>query len=106
MRSSRSWTLLLLLYVGLDFLDPSIPGVFFLDNDKLFVDGVAASKSASASTLAPAPSPSPSTRLEPSSDRVSSPRMPTDSAPRGLSRQSLARRSLWPSGSPAAAEDH
>ncbi len=37
--------LLLLLYITADFIDPSVPGVFFFDNDVLFVDGVIQFKS-------------------------------------------------------------
>jgi hypothetical protein len=41
----RHWTLLLLFYLIADFTDPSVPGVFFFDNDALFVDGAIQAKS-------------------------------------------------------------
>jgi hypothetical protein len=53
MRVCRSWTLLILVYITVDFLDPSIPGVFFLDNDALFVDSVVHPKQVS--SVLPAP---------------------------------------------------
>ena len=40
MRRLRPWALLLVLYMGADFLDPAVPGIFFFDHDKVFVDGV------------------------------------------------------------------
>jgi len=40
-------TLLLLLYITADFMDPLVPGVFFFDNDALFVDGAIQFKSTS-----------------------------------------------------------
>ena len=40
MRRLRPWALLLVVYLGADFLDPSVPGIFFLDRDRLFVDSV------------------------------------------------------------------
>lgn len=39
MRPPRRWTLLLLLYVAIDLMDPSLPGVFFFESESLFVDG-------------------------------------------------------------------
>jgi hypothetical protein len=45
--------LLLLLYVTADFMDPSIPGVFFFDNDVLFVDGAIQFKSDASTDLTP-----------------------------------------------------
>jgi len=44
-RLPRHWTLLLLIYIIADFTDPSVPGVFFFDNDALFVDGAVQAKS-------------------------------------------------------------
>jgi hypothetical protein len=38
MRTGRFWPLVLLLYVVVDFTDPSIPGVFFFDTDQLFME--------------------------------------------------------------------
>ncbi len=46
----RHWALVLFIYIGVDFMDPSIPGVFFFDSDALFVDGVVQAKSNSATT--------------------------------------------------------
>jgi hypothetical protein len=40
----RRWVFVLLLYIGSDFLDPSVPGVFFLDNEALFMDGLVQAK--------------------------------------------------------------
>lgn len=42
---ARRWALLVILYVAADFMDPSIPGVFFFDGKELFVDGVIQVKS-------------------------------------------------------------
>jgi hypothetical protein len=44
-RLPRHWTLLLLIYITVDFMDPSIPGVFFFGSDELFVDGAIQAKS-------------------------------------------------------------
>lgn len=41
----RRWALLLCLYIAVDFMDPSIPGVFFFDSEVLFVDAVIQLKS-------------------------------------------------------------
>jgi hypothetical protein len=46
------WALLLFLYIAFDFMDPSIPGVFFFDSDELFVDGVVQLKSHTSRDLA------------------------------------------------------
>jgi hypothetical protein len=43
----------LLLYITVDFMDPSIPGVFFFDNDILFVDGMIQLKSNASTDLTP-----------------------------------------------------
>jgi len=45
MRPWRLWALVLLLLLGMDFLDPS-PGIFFWDHERLFVAGVAEVKPA------------------------------------------------------------
>jgi hypothetical protein len=52
LRLPRHWALLLLLYVAADFMDPSIPGVFFFDGGVLFIDGVVQLKSNSSTNLA------------------------------------------------------
>jgi hypothetical protein len=52
LRFSRRWTLLLLIYIAIDFMDPSIPGVFFFDNDALFMDGAVQAKSDAPTHLA------------------------------------------------------
>lgn len=51
-RVARRWTLLLMLYVAADLMDPSIPGVFFFGGKELFVDGVIQVKSNSSRDLA------------------------------------------------------
>ena len=48
-RLARHWPLLLILYVVADFVDPSIPGVFFFESKQLFVDGVIQAKSSAPS---------------------------------------------------------
>jgi hypothetical protein len=53
-RLPRHWALLFLLYVTIDFLDPSIPGVFFFETESLFVDGVVQARSADSNNLAAA----------------------------------------------------
>jgi hypothetical protein len=50
-QAPRHWIALLLLYVALDFMDPSIPGVFFFDTQAFFVDGVVQTKSSASSNL-------------------------------------------------------
>jgi len=56
LRLPHHWVLLLFLYVAADFMDPSIPGVFFFDRERLFVDGVVQLKShASRDLTAPEP---------------------------------------------------
>jgi len=49
---ARHWVLLLTLYLGVDFMDPSIPGVFFFETEALFMDGVVEAKSTTACDLA------------------------------------------------------
>jgi hypothetical protein len=51
-RLPRHWTLLLLIYITVDFMDPSIPGVFFFGSDELFVDGAIQAKSDASTHLA------------------------------------------------------
>lgn len=46
------WALLLLFYVGADFMDPSIPGAFFFDSEELFIDGAVQAKSQTSRDLA------------------------------------------------------
>jgi hypothetical protein len=58
MRTGRFWPLLLLLYVTVDFTDPSIPGVFFFETDHLFVEATVTLAKATPSTVTPASSPS------------------------------------------------
>jgi hypothetical protein len=41
----------LILYVVADFVDPSIPGVFFFESKQLFVDVVIQAKSSAASSV-------------------------------------------------------
>jgi hypothetical protein len=99
---------LFLLYVGADFLDPSIPGVFFLDNDALYVDGVVQTKGQP--SLTPAhhgPPPDPAGLTQVVSPRLA-PSRPTRGGPT-LQRsveQAFARRSLSRPASPRATEDH
>ncbi len=45
MRPWRRWALVLVLLLGMDFLDPS-PGIFFWDHERVFVAGVAEVKPA------------------------------------------------------------
>jgi len=52
LRLPRHWTLLILIYIAADFTDPSIPGVFFFDNDALFMDGAIQAKSIAPTHLA------------------------------------------------------
>jgi len=40
----RAVAIAVLMHVGADFLDPSVPGVFFFDARDLFVDGAVQSK--------------------------------------------------------------
>jgi hypothetical protein len=104
----RHWMLLFLLYIGADFLDPSIPGVFFLDNDALYVDGVIHTNGHHGLTPAQqghAPYPAELTQLV-------SPR-PVPSRPMldGLAlqwrvKQTLPRHSVSGPASPRATEDH
>ena len=53
LRPRRLLPLLLLLYITVDFMDPSVPGVFFFDNDALFVDGVVQVKAHASRDLTP-----------------------------------------------------
>lgn len=73
MRLARGWTLLLFLYIGADFVDPSIPGIFFFDNHSLFVDGVVQFKGQQVSASVPKGSTSPLGR---SIDVTVAPRVP------------------------------
>lgn len=40
MNRGRLWTVLLVLYITADYLDPTLPGVFFLGSATLFMDSV------------------------------------------------------------------
>jgi hypothetical protein len=44
-RLTRYCALLVFVYITADFMNPSVPGVFFFDNDAFFVDGVIQVKS-------------------------------------------------------------
>jgi hypothetical protein len=111
-RPRRCWLLLLLLYIGADFLDPSIPGVFFLDNHALFLDGAVEAKSyqgPAADLRGPAPDPvtmndvvqsRPSLRLSPSWSMLAGP------AAEGRSPLAFQRRLLSSSAAARCTEDH
>jgi len=49
----RLLPLLILLYITADFVDPAAPGVFFIDNQAFFVDGVVQLKGHPSRDLAP-----------------------------------------------------
>ena len=51
-RQSPRLTLLLLLYLAVDFVDPELPGVFCFENDGYFLDGVVEAKDASSDVAA------------------------------------------------------
>jgi len=57
MRTGRLWPLLLLLYVVIDFSDPSIPGVFFFETDQLFVEAAVTLAKATPAPVMPVASP-------------------------------------------------
>src|SRR5215475_8975797 len=71
MKRSRWGVLFVVLYLALDFCDPSVPGVFFFDSTHLFMDSVVEVKaldsmgvsvapsgpSTSGSTVTPSPAP-------------------------------------------------
>ncbi len=59
-RPVRLFTLCLLLYITADFMDPLTPGVFFFENDALFVDGVVQFKSDVSTSPTPLPPMTPS----------------------------------------------
>jgi hypothetical protein len=89
LRLFRYWTLLLLLYVAADFMDPSIPGVFFFDSGTvLFVDGVVQLK-ANASTHLATPERIPSGGPADYDDKSAAARV------RAVSRPSLPQRVPW-----------
>ncbi len=56
-RPVRLLTLLLLLYIGADFVSPSMRGAFCFENHELFIDGVAQAKVAAPVPLATLTSP-------------------------------------------------
>lgn len=90
LRFPRHWTLILLLYVVADFMDPSIPGVFFFDSGVLFIDGVVQVKSdASTSVAMPAPMPFEDRPADYSDRSVVANKLQTGSPP------SLRRPALW-----------
>ena len=104
----HQWVFLFVLYIGADFLDPSIPGVFFLDNDALFMDGVVQKKgSHSARTALPEPAPDHARLTQVVEPRhVPSRSMLGTRTPRRPVQQEFARRSLSPPASARSAEDH
>jgi hypothetical protein len=106
MRRLRPWAFLLVLYMGADFLDPAVPGIFFFDHDQLFLDGVVELKPI-ASPLAPhQPTPGSGGRA------VEVARRPTPGRPVVLSsspkpaRWASARRVESSSPSPPSPDDH
>jgi hypothetical protein len=90
MRTGRFWPLLLLLYVVVDFADPSIPGVFFFETDQLFVEAAVTLAKATTSTVMPAASP----RSVDSGRGGREPSVPPARAFRSLSRHTDLRARL------------
>jgi hypothetical protein len=56
MKRSQGLAFFVLLYIGLDFCDPSVPGVFFFDSSHLFMDGVVEVKALDSTGMSPTPS--------------------------------------------------
>jgi len=102
----RAWTLLLLLYIGADFIDPSVSGVFFLDNEALFVDSVVHAKGSVRALAPPEPDARPSAAVVVALSPMSSPTRPAVPGSRAPSQAPPARRSLSPPAPPPAVEDH
>ena len=86
-RQSPVLTLVLLLYVAVDFVDPELPGVFCFENDEYFLDGVVEVKDASSDVAA-----ADAAFLEPwrpaDAERV-------DDSRRALTQASPAPRARW-----------
>jgi len=107
MRLGCHWTLLLVLYIGVDFVDPSTPGVFFFDNDALFMDGVVQPRGEVVASPAHAESPQPVDRV---SDVIESPDVSSKlivfAPTRHGRRTQFLRDSPTSSARPSASEDH
>lgn len=104
MRLGRALIVALAVYLGADFLDPSIPGIFFLDNDQLFLDSVVHTKDEVPARL-------PSHPLPPAVDAGQSEEPPSiaRSVPIPSPHRTHAGRSHTrgePSAPPSAPEDH
>jgi|SRR5215510_3717949 len=56
MKRSRWGVLFVVLYLALDFCDPSVPGVFFFDSTHLFMDSVVEVKALDSVGVSVAPS--------------------------------------------------
>jgi hypothetical protein len=56
MKRSPGLAFFVLLYISLDFCDPSVPGVFFFDSSHLFMDGVVEVKALDSTGMSPTPS--------------------------------------------------
>lgn len=102
------WPLLFVLYLGLDYLDPSVPGIFFFDNHALFLDGAVEVRGQRTTAGAPeAPIPRPFGRAIAAPEPAPG---PTHTAVRPSRRHAhntrlhrFERRSV---ASPSAPEDH
>ena len=106
MRISRNWAFLMLLYISADFVDPSVPGVFFLDNESLFVDSVIQAKHTAVILKAPAVGPRASALPLSHVPQVAAPRPRFEPGLWSCCQLPLARGSLRPTALPPASDDH
>jgi len=105
---SRRFVLLILLYIGADFLDPSLPGVFFLDNQALFVDGAVQAKGYQLDATAIRESRPVPHRLIPVVEccQALSPRMRAARSPLRHPTHAFERHASASSASPLSTDDH
>ena len=96
----------MLLYISADFVDPSVPGVFFLDNDALFVDSVIQAKHTTVILKAPAVSPRASALPLSHVPQVSALRPRSELRRWSCCQLPLPRGSLRPTAPPPASDDH
>lgn len=103
-RRLRPWALLLLLYTGVDFLDPAVPGISFFDPDQLFVISMAELKPI---PPPPAPDRDGTGRLEGWAEGDSPRPAMTDTASRATpGHWARARRDVSPASASASPDDH
>jgi hypothetical protein len=102
----RGWVVPLLLYITVDYTDPSLPGAFFLESETLFIEGVVdpAKPAAAVGPVATTGMP-----VDPQPATDPQPRMPTVRNDAGVIKRALRVHREYkypPPSSTASLDDH